>query len=177
MTGPTSDRETMMAGKKAQQHERRVISTREEMRRAAIEIAKTANRSLAIFTHDLEPGIYDDLDFLEVVKRLILSRAYARVRVLIADPMRAIKNGNRFVQLGRRLNSFIEFRHVQDDYRNHREAYCIADGGGIVYRLDASRWDGIVDRNVPAVTDMYLTTFDEIWDASDVEQEFRRLNI
>lgn len=166
-----------MAGTRAQQTERRVISTREEMRRAAIEIAKTANRSLAIFTHDLEPGIYDDLDFLEVVKRLILSRAYARVRVLIADPMRAIKNGNRFVQLGRRLNSFIEFRHVHEDYSQHREAYCIADGGGIVYRLDASRWDGIVDHNVPAVTDMYLTTFDEIWHASELEQEFRRLNI
>ncbi len=166
-----------MAGTRASQTERRVISTKEEMRRAAIEIAKTANRNLAIFTHDLEPGIYDDLDFLEVVKRLILSRAYARVRVLIADPMRAIKNGNRFVQLGRRLNSFIEFRHVHEDYGQHREAYCIADGGGIVYRLDAARWDGIVDHNVPAVTDMYLTTFDEIWHASEVEQEFRRLNI
>ncbi len=166
-----------MSEKKAKEHERRVISTREEMRRAAIDIARTANRSLAIFTHDLEPGIYDDMDFLEVIKRLILSRAYARVRVLIADPSRAIKNGNRFVALGRRLNSFIEFRHVREDYRNHREAYCIADGGGIVYRLDATRWEGIVDRNVPAVTDMYLTTFDEIWHASEVEHEFRRLNI
>ncbi|NBC22198.1 MAG: hypothetical protein GVY21_01845 [Gammaproteobacteria bacterium] len=166
-----------MGDKKATENQRRVISTREEMRRAAVEIAKTANRSLAIFTHDLEPGIYDDLDFLEVVKRLILSRAYARVRVLIADPSRAIKNGNRFVHLGRRLNSFIEFRHVREDYRTHKEAYCIADGGGIVYRLDAARWEGIVDRNVPAVTDMYLTTFDEIWHASEVEHEFRRLNI
>ena len=90
-----------------------VISTQEEMRRAAIDVASEASRRLSIFTHDLEPGIYDDPDFLEVVKHLILSQRYARVRVLIADPTRAIKNGNAFVALGRRLNTYIEFRHVR----------------------------------------------------------------
>ena len=43
-----------------------VISTREEMRLAAIEVAREAKRKVSIFTHDLEPGIYDDPDFLEV---------------------------------------------------------------------------------------------------------------
>ena len=87
-----------------------VISTREEMREAVIAIAREARRKVSIFTHDLEPGIYDDPDFLEVIKRLVLSQTYARIRVLIADPTRAIKNGNNFVHLGRRLNSYIEFR-------------------------------------------------------------------
>ncbi len=67
-----------------------VISTREEMRQAAIEVARQAKRKVSIFTHDLEPGIYDDPDFLEVIKRLVLSQTYSRIRVLIADPTRAI---------------------------------------------------------------------------------------
>ena len=147
------------------------------MRRAAIDIAAESGRKLSIFTHDLEPGIYDDPDFLEVVKHLVLSQTYARIRVLIADPTRAIKNGNNFVNLGRRLNTYIEFRHVREDLRTHAESFCIADEQALVYRLQASRWEGIVDTFEPAVAKLYGKMFDEIWQASEVEIEFRQLGI
>jgi hypothetical protein len=154
-----------------------VISTQDEMRRAVIDVAHEAKQKLSIFTHDLEPGIYDDLDFLEVVKHLVLSQAYARIRVLIADPTRAIKNGNAFVHLGRRLNSYIEFRHVREDLRTHAESFCIADEHALVYRLQASRWEGIVDTYEPAVSKLYRKMFDEVWLDSEVEIEFRQLGI
>jgi hypothetical protein len=154
-----------------------VISTREEMRQAVIEVAGEASRKVSIFTHDLEPGIYDDPEFLEIIKRLVLSQTYARIRVLIADPMRAIKNGNNFVHLGRRLNTYIEFRHVREDLRTHAESFCIADETALVYRLQASRWEGIADTYEPAVAKLYSKMFDEIWLASEVEMEFRQLGI
>ena len=162
----------------AQQKSKRwVISTQEEMREAAIEVVREASRKVSIFTHDLEPGIYDDPDFLEIIKRLVLSQTYARIRVLIADPFRAVKNGNNFVHLGRRLNTYIEFRHVRDDLRTHAEAFCIADETSLVYRLQANRWEGIVDTHEPAVAKLYSKMFDEIWLASEVEMEFRQLGI
>jgi len=154
-----------------------VISTRDEMRQAVIEVARAASRKVSIFTHDLEPGIYDNPDFLEVIKRLVLSQAYSRIRVLIADPSRAIKNGNDFVHLGRRLNTYIEFRHVREDLRTHAESFCIADETALVYRLQANRWEGIVDTYEPAVAKLYGKMFDEIWLASEVETEFRQLGI
>lgn len=154
-----------------------VISTRDEMRQAAIEVVGEASRKVSIFTHDLEPGIYDNSEFLEIVKRLVLSQTYARIRVLIADPSRAVKNGNNFVHLGRRLNTYIEFRHVREDLRTHAEAFCIADETALVYRLQASRWEGIADTHEPAVAKLYSKMFDEIWLASEVEMEFRQLGI
>ncbi|MDJ0906041.1 MAG: hypothetical protein QNI96_08490 [Woeseiaceae bacterium] len=154
-----------------------VISTREEMRQAVIEVAREAKRKVSIFTHDLEPGIYDDPEFLEIIKRLILSQTYSRIRVLIADPTRAVKTGNNFVHLGRRLNTYIEFRHVREDLRTHAESFCIADETALVYRLQASRWEGIADTYEPAVSKLYGKMFDEIWLASEVETEFRQLGI
>lgn len=154
-----------------------VISTQEEMRQAVIDVSREASRKVSIFTHDLEPGIYDDPEFLEVIKRLVLSKTYARIRVLIADPSRAIKNGNNFVHLGRRLNTYIEFRHVREDLRTHGEAFCIADETALVYRLQAIRWEGIVDTFEPSVAKLYESMFDEIWSASEVEMEFRQLGI
>ena len=154
-----------------------VISTREETREAVLAIAKEAKRKVSIFTHDLEPGIYDDPDFLEIIKRLVLSQTYARIRVLIADPTRAIKNGNNFVHLGRRLNTYIEFRHVREDLRTHGEAFCIADETALLYRLQATRWEGIADTYEPAVAKLYGTMFDQIWLDSEVEMEFRQQRI
>ena len=160
-----------------QKGKRWVISTQEEMRKAVIKVSLEAKRKVSIFTHDLEPGIYDDPDFLEIIKRLVLSQTYARIRVLIAEPTRAVKNGNNFVHLGRRLNTYIEFRHVREDLRTHSEAFCIADQTALVYRLQARRWDGIADTYEPAVAKLYGTMFDEIWLASEVEMEFRQLSI
>jgi len=154
-----------------------VISTREEMRQAVIDVAREAERKVSIFTHDLEPGIYDDPDFLEVIKRLVLSKTYARIRVLIADPNHAVKCGNNFVHLGRRLNTYIEFRHVREDLRTHAESFCIADATALVYRLQANRWEGIADTFEPAVSRLYGKMFDEIWLASEVELEFRQLGV
>ena len=81
------------------------------------------------------------------------------------------------MHLGRRLNTYIEFRHVREDLRTHAESFCIADETALVYRLQASRWDGIVDTYEPPVAKLYGKMFDEIWLASEVEMEFRQLGI
>ncbi len=169
--------ENIQMSEKPENSKRWVISTREEMRQAAVSVVREAKRKVSIFTHDLEPGIYDDPEFLEIIKRLVLSQTYARIRVLIADPSRATKSGNNLVHLGRRLNTYIEFRHVREDLRTHAEAFCIADETALVYRLQAERWEGIADTYEPAVARLYGKMFDEIWLASEVEMEFRQLGI
>jgi hypothetical protein len=156
---------------------RSVLSSLEDSRRSAVEIASMAERRISIYTPDLETGIYDDDKFLEVAKRLILSKRYARIRVLISDPARAVRNGNLLVSLGRRLNSYIEFRNVHEDYRSHREAFLIADDTALLYRVDASRWEGVADTHEPSIARKYLGLFEEIWNASIVEQELRELRV
>ena len=159
------------------QSQRQVLSTVEEVRAAVTEVASLADRTLSIFTHDLEPEVYDHDQFLETLKRFILARTFARVRVLIADPARAMKDGNRFVSMARRLNSYIDFRHVKPQFRTHPEAFCIADDYALVYRARADSWGGIADTYQPGVARRYLETFDEIWHACELEPEIRQLQL
>ncbi len=159
------------------QGRRWVISTQEENLEAAAEIAAQAKRWISIYTPDLEPGIYDNDEFLEVAKRLVLAKRYAKIRVLISEPHRTVRIGNRLVSVGRRLNSFIEFRNVHADYREHREAFMIADDTALLYRVEGRRWEGIADTYEPAVAKRYLSLFDEIWNASELEQELRELRV
>lgn len=161
----------IVLGERAENH-RWILSSQEETRRAAVAIAATARRSLAILTPDLEPGIYDHHEFLDVAKRLVLSKPWGKIRVLVSEPARAIRNGNRFVGVARRLNTYIELRNAPAAYLGYREAFLIADDHGLVYRVDRTRWEGIAEANDPGVTRRYRELFETIWRLSDPGTEF-----
>jgi predicted GNAT family N-acyltransferase len=156
---------------------RRVLSGKQEFAEAVTDVAELATRSLAIFTPDLEHGVYDSSRFLEAIKRLVLSRSHARIRVLISDPGRIQHTVNRFLYVGRRLSTFIEFRHLPESYQGRSDAFLIADDSALVYRSRADRWEGIMDSHEPRVARVYLLQFDEMWQTSEPAGELRELRL
>jgi len=156
---------------------RQVLTGVGEVRAAVNQIMGLANRTLAILTHDLEPDVYDHDAFLETLKRFILARTFARVRVLIVEPERTLLSASRFVAMGRRLNSYIEFRRMRPELGIHPEAFFIADEQAVVYRARAENWEGMSDTYEPAVARMYLGKFDTLWNACEIESEVRQLQV
>jgi hypothetical protein len=150
-----------------------VLTTLNEVRAAVNEIASGARRLISIYTPDLEPDLYDQTSFLEIIKQFVLSRSFAKVRVLLAEPMRLSRETNRFVSMGRRLSSCIDIRYVTARATQRASAYLIADDRAIMYRMRADTWDGIADVNNPPVARLYLQEFDTIWNASAVDQGLR----
>ena len=165
---------TPAATSNGRQGQRELLSGKEEIKAAVIEATGSARRALAILTPDLEPEIYDQEVFLDALKRFILARSFARVRVLITKPSRTIKSGNNFVAMARRLNSYIEFRHLKPEFGERNDAFFIADEQSIVYRARIESWDGMSDTCEPAVARYYLDTFDELWHACATDAELRR---
>lgn len=156
---------------------RRVLSGKREFAEAVTDVASVAARSLAIFTPDLEHGVYDSARFLEAVKRLVLSRSHARIRVLISDPGRIQHTVNRFLYVGRRLSTFIEFRHLPESFQDRSDAFLIADDNALIYRARSDRWEGIVDTREPRMARVYLAQFDQMWQVSENAGEIRELDI
>lgn len=150
-----------------------VLTTLAEVRSAVCQVAGLAQRLISIYTPDLEPDLYDQTAFLEVIKHFVLARSFAKVRVLLAEPTRVMRDSNRFVAMGRRLSSCIDIRYVAAEARQRASAYLIADDRAIVYRMRADTWDGVADINNPPVARLYLQEFDQIWDASAPEHGFR----
>ena len=156
---------------------RQMLTNVAEVRAAVIQVTGVATRTLSILTHDLEPDVYDHDDFLETLKRFILARTFARVRVLILEPSRVLLSASRFVAMGRRLNSYIEFRRALPELSGHPEAFFIADEQALVYRARAESWEGMSDTYEPAVARMYLSKFESLWNACETEPEVRQLQI
>jgi hypothetical protein len=150
-----------------------VLTSLAEVRAAVNEIAASAQRLISIYTPDLEPDLYDQTAFLEVIKHFVLTRSFSKVRVLLAEPTRVMRDSNRFVAMGRRLSSCIDIRYVTAQAPQRASAYLIADDRAIVYRMRADTWDGVADANNPPAARLYLQEFDNIWNASAAEHGLR----
>jgi len=150
-----------------------VLTSVAEVRAAVNEIAATAQRLISIYTPDLEPDLYDQTAFLEVIKHFVLTRSFAKVRVLLAEPSRVMRDSNRFVAMGRRLSSCIDIRYVAAQAPQRASAYLIADDRAIVYRMRADTWDGVADINNPVAARLYLQEFDQVWNACAAEHGLR----
>ena len=150
-----------------------VLTTLAEVRAAVNEIAATAQRLISIYTPDLEPDLYDQTPFLEVIKHFVLTRSFSKVRVLLAEPTRVMRDSNRFVAMGRRLSSCIDIRYVAAQSPQRASSYLIADDRAIVYRMRADTWDGVADINNPSAARVYLQEFDQVWNASAVDHGLR----
>jgi hypothetical protein len=150
-----------------------VLASLAEVRAAVNEVAATAQRLISIYTPDLEPDLYDQTAFLEIIKHFVLTRSFSKVRVLIAEPTRVMRESNRFVAMGRRLSSCIDIRYAAVPSSQRASAYLIADERAIVYRMRADNWEGVADINNPAAARLYLQEFDQVWTASEVERGLR----
>lgn len=149
------------------------LTNLDEIRLQVTAITYAAKRTLAIFTQDLEPALYDHDPLLEAIKRLVLARSHARVRVLIADPMRAIRDGNRFVSMARRLTSHIDLRNVPKELRTNGSAFIIADNDSFVFRAQANTWFGTSEVGDRLATARHLTYFDSVWSAADSDLQYQ----
>jgi hypothetical protein len=150
-----------------------VVTTLEETVAATLLVAASAQRLMSIYTPNLEPDLYDQSPFLDIVKRFVLARSFAKVRVLTADGSRLNRDVHRFVAMSRRLTSYIDIRVLGEDIPQPFPAYIIADDRAILYRANATLWDGIADLDNPAVARMHLADFDAQWIAHVPDYGYR----
>jgi hypothetical protein len=150
-----------------------VLTSLNEARTAVNQVAGRAQRLLSIYTPNLEPELYDQSEFLEVIKRLVLARPFAKVRMLIGEPGRSSADGHRFLAMARRLSSCMDVRNLPARNGAPHCAYLIADERAIMYRLRADCWDGIADLDNAPVARLYLHEFEQLWDTCTPPESLR----
>jgi len=157
--------------------ERMELSRREEYKRSAARLTTQARRELLIFTHDLDPPVYDQAEFLEAVKQLVLPNRSARVWVLLQSNRRVRREGHRLIELSRRLPSRIEIRRVHPDHLDHAENFLVADESGLLQQRYFTRHEGSVCFHSPLAAREHRSFFLGVWDQSHPDSDLRRLHL
>lgn len=151
------------------------LDTRTDTGHATNLITEQTQDTLDIFSRNLDPGLYEQTDFLGNLSRLCLRNRKARIRFLVQQPAEAVKHCQRLLELARKLSSSIELRQPHQDYRQHNEAFLVADRCGLIHRKLSDRYEGTANFYSPVEAQRKTDFFTEVWDRSEVNPEFRRL--
>jgi hypothetical protein len=138
------------------------------VRTAAAVVAAAAERVLSVYTHRLEREVYAWPPFVDAVKHLVLSRRFAKVRVLVCDVRHLHPTRDPLLVLAGKLTAHVELREVVAPHGDDPATYVIADRHAILYRLQHDRWEGLCDLHDRAIAATYLDAFDAAWIASAV---------
>lgn len=150
------------------------IDTSEACRLAALSMVRQATRGIEIVSRQLDPQMYDNREFSEVVNKLIVGSRRARVRALLRHPDTVVKRGHRLVTLSQRLSSFIELRVPAREFDEYDAAFLIVDGVGVIYRTLSDRFEGTVNFNNPRMARELSRQFEEMWQTALLDSGLRR---
>lgn len=144
-----------------------------EVRQHALAMLQQATRALCIYSTDLEPWLYHHSSIQQACTRLLLAHPRNQLRILVADPTRAVKEGHRLLQLARRLTSNVHIRKLHPDYPKPNGTYLLADDCGLLERPKADQYAGYALYRDPARVRIRQAEFDKAWDHGQSDANLR----
>lgn len=151
------------------------FTTPDEARRHALAMLQQAKRCLCIFSTDLEPWLYQHSSVQQACTRLLLSHPRNQLRILVADPARAVRDGHRLLQLARRLTSNVHIRKMNPDHPTTSGVYLIADNCGLLDRPKADQYVGYALYRDLARVRVRQAEFDKAWEHGLSDANLRSL--
>lgn len=166
-----------MTGDDRQTAKEKLLQTQKEQSQAVENLATNAGKRLMIFSHALEPALYNQVNFITACKELVLRHQQCYIKVLIQNNEALHHQDHRFISLMQRLPSRIELKLCHEDYRSHPETFMLADFNGVFFKRTPGKSTATVHINSPRLNDQYSRFFTSVWDQSDFDITFRRLSL
>lgn len=153
------------------------IDTRATVAEISLELARQCRHSLDIVSRHLDPDIYDNEEFVDAVKELVLDNHQARVRVIIIDARPLVTQSHRLIDLATRVSTYIEIRGPAAQHKTFNEAMLVADNVGYVHRQFSDRFEATASFADRRITHRLTERLDEMWERGQLDSNFRRLHI
>ncbi|NOX75316.1 MAG: GNAT family N-acetyltransferase [Gammaproteobacteria bacterium] len=153
------------------------LTSRDDNRETAVRMVEQGDRTLRLFTPNLDPRLFDTEPFIEAVKKLALDNPRSKVYVLILDPSIAVSRGHRIVELARRMSSHVFIHRADEEDKDRIDSFMVVDDMGLIHRAHNDRFEGVAEFNNPSEARRLVKEFTDVWERSRPEPELRRLHI
>jgi len=153
------------------------IDTAEQHRVAATMMAQQTRHSIDIVSRDLDPSIYDTVEFVEATRRLVLSGQRPRVRIIVFNPSLIVHRGHRLVDAALQLTTFYDLRKAGEEHKHFNGSLFIADTTGYIHRFSSDRYEGKLNFCDKRESHLYLDEFEEMWSKAAPDVNMRRLSL
>lgn len=142
------------------------------------EFAGLAQRTIDIFSHQLNPALYDDAPLIDHLSNLARRGHQARVRVLVRDPRSLYGCDRPLLTLIQRLPSHMHIRVYTDGASGAHLGFFCVDAEHLVHFADEPAMTGFARRGARAESRQLLTEFEHLWlYGSRQDDNLRRLSL
>ena len=153
------------------------IDTREDNRVATLRMTEQGNRSIDIISRHLDPSIYNNSEFVEAAKQLVLKSKKNRIRILTHEPHVIVKHGHRLIDLALDLTTYIEIKVPGPEHIQLDEQLLVLDETGYIYRQNSDRYEGRFNFNDKRSSRLLIHEFNEIWEKARLDPNFKRAHL
>jgi hypothetical protein len=149
------------------------FSRPEQAQAHALALLQQARFSLSVYSPDLEAWLYSHRSVQEACTQFLLANPKNRLRVLVRDVGKPVKQGHRLLNLARRITSNLHIRRINPDHPSDESAYLLADDRGLLLRELPEQYAGYALYNDPGRVRQRQTQFDQAWDISVLDPDLR----
>lgn len=149
------------------------FSRPEQAQAHALALLQQARLSLSLYSPDLESWLYSHSSVQEACTRLLLASPKNRLRILVRDVGKPVRQGHRLLNLARRITSNLHIRRINPDHPSDESAFLLADGYGLLLRETPEQYAGYALYNDPGRVRQRQAQFDQAWDISVLDPDLR----
>ncbi|MCC5885961.1 MAG: GNAT family N-acetyltransferase [Gammaproteobacteria bacterium] len=155
----------------------RMLEGKGALAAAILELCERARREILILAQDLDPALFDSVELNEALSRFARRNEQTKVRILVHDITRMVRDGHRLLTLSRRLPSSISIRLVHPDMQDRSENMVLADRTGLVVQPQFDTERGFANLNDAPLTRQYGDVFDRLYDRSLTDPNLRQMTL
>jgi len=149
----------------------------EALKAHSCHMAAQCRRRLLIYSHRLDPRIYDQGCFVEAVRQLVIRHPSTRLEILVADTSE-LARGGRLLQLAQDLASSIAIRRRNEEYEGDERSFMLADEEGYLLRNLWHDFGNVrADYAARPLVRRLAEEFRRIWERSSIDPALRRLHL
>lgn len=153
----------------------RMLEGEPALAEAILALCERARREILILAEDLNPSLFDSAELSDALSRFARRNEQTRVRILVHDVTRMVRDGHRLLTLSRRLPSSISIRVVHPDMQDRSENMVLADRTGLVVQPKFDTERGFANHNDAPLTRQYGDVFDRLHDRSLTDANLRQM--
>lgn len=153
------------------------INSFADLKAATELLMRSANRSIKLYTHNLDPRILSNRLIEKVIIQFIKKSRNSKLQILIysEDDLKGVDH--RLVAIAQQFTSYVEIRTTPKDFQEAPYAFYLVDNKSMLYRRYQERFETEKLSLPDATLKHKLSTFDTIWQQASQASFLRALHL
>ena len=137
-----------------------------------------SQQKVSIICGNLDAALYSNREITDYLSELTTRNRKTEVRIIAHDTRVATHDGHFLIHLAQKLPSFVKIRStVLPTHRKFSENWLMVDDKSYMRIRNPQRYEGYYEIDNRLDVRTYGDQFNEIWEASEPDQNSRRLSI